>query len=1426
MIICSMPLVGFPQSNNPFTADEMNYYEIKKIFLEKYTSSGGSEQFREWKQFGRWQWFMEPRVYPTGELPDPLAVYKELNKPLPYRSGNYRSSGNWKSLGPDISSGNGIGRINFICFHPYDSNIIFAGAPSGGLWKTVNGGTSWTTNTDHLAAIGFSDMVINPLHPDTMYLASSDGDASDTYSLGVLKSTDGGNTWELTGLNWSVTQTRTIRKLLMSPLNPEIIYAATNNGIYKTINGGKNWTRVYSTGVIDIEFKPGNPAVLYAAVYQGSWTAGARFIRSTDNGSTWKEITGSWSGKANRIAIAVAPSDSNYVYVVASESPTSNNNNRHGFLGFYRSVNGADSFETMSTSPNILGWSPSGSDLRGQGWYDLDVVVSPLNKDVVYVGGINLWKSVNGGASWILSAHWYGGGGAPYVHADIHALAFDPKNPYALYIGCDGGVYYTKNGGLSFKDISQSMVTSQIYHIGISSTDNKLVIAGLQDNGTKLMNNTWSNVLGGDGMECIIDPSDNKIMYGSLYYGDIQKSTNGGVSFSKIKKNIDEEGGWVTPYLLSPKDPKIIYAGYENVWVNYNRGSTNWYKISSFPGNSTLVALAVAPSDTSVIYAAFSSTIYRTRNSGQTWENINSGLPTSMASITDIEIREDNSNVVWVTFSGYSNGNKVYVSVDGGDYWVNYSGSLPNLPVNCIVYQKGSDNGLYVGTDAGVYYRDSSLNDWVSFSEGMPNVIVNDLEIFYNPVASKQRIKAATYGRGLWESELYVSPNIPPVADFEVGDSVVCIGYTININNLSSYANSFKWYFPGGIPSQSTERHPKVRYESAGSYDIYLVAFNDYGKDSIYRAGFIKVDAAMKCVYIMPSTYSNNIYTTCTGTLFDPGGSGNYSSNLNTIVTVAPAEATSIIMTFKSFQTENEFDVLEIFEGTNVSGKRIGAFSGNILPGNGLLVSKTGAVTLRFTTDALDNRAGFEMEWKCVNPNEPPFSYFTVKSAYSCTGEIGFENLSLNNPVSFLWDFGDGTFSTEESPVHQYQENGIYTVKLTVANNNGSDTFTFSSLIVNMPDAPKISHGSSCGPGQVLLKAEGDGHINWYINPADSLPFHRGFEFKTPELTSSKIYYVRLFTFGTSQYVGPYSNSIGSGGFLTGSQGLLFDVYRKLRIKSVKVFANAEGNRIIQLKNNSGVVIYDTTVNCQAGENRIYLNFEIDPGNGYSLTGNNVTLYRNNAGIQYPYKIDNLISIYSSTAGTAYYYYFYNWEVQESDVCRSKSKEIIAGIYNQPPKAAFDYKDSGLYVKFTNLSTDNLLNEWTFGDGGVSEELSPVYKYTSSGNYTVKLKTLNACGNDSTVKNILIVNGLEEPFNANYLRIYPNPSEKMVNIEINSPEGVLMLTDVNGRVKERYVLPRTDKNSGQTLIWQLPPGIYFVTLETLTSIITKKIIIY
>lgn len=829
-----------------------NFYQAQQSFND-YWKNRPIEKGKGWRAYKRWEWFMEPRVYPTGNRDKMLQAYAEyyqhnnINKQQKTAS----SSGSWTLTGPSTvpSNGGGAGRINFITFHPTDANTFYVGTPAGGLWYTHDGGSSWNTSTDDLEIIGTSDLVINSYNPNIMYLATGDGDGGTTYSIGILKSIDGGSTWTTTGLGWSVSSGYKISKLLIHPTDTSILLAATNGGIYRSSNGGRAWTKVQSGSFKDMKFCPNDPSIVYAS--------GDMFYRSSNTGSSFTQVT---SGlplyySVNRMAIATTAANSDYVYVLVAWGSSGS----YGFYGIYRSTDKGQTFSTKATSPNLLGWEADGSDFGGQGWYDLAVATSPSNANEVYTGGVNIWKTLDGGTNWDISAHWYGQSGNPYVHADVHALQFHPASTTDLYACTDGGLFKTTDGGVTWTDLSDGLAIRQSYRIGISSSSKDLFLTGNQDNGTDLYKSgNFKRVLGGDGMECIIDHADENYMYGEYYYGSISRSTNGGSSFSDITSSITETGAWVTPFVMDPSDSKILYAGFNNVWKTTNRGDS-WTSISSFgSSSSTLNALAVAASNTQYIYAATYSKIYKTSNGGSSWTDITTGLPTSTASLTYIAIDPTDANHVYVTFSGYVAGAKVYETTDGGTNWTNISGTLPNLPVNCIAYEKGSNDALYIGTDAGVYYMDNLLTDWEAFSNGLPNTIVNELEIHLQ----SGTIKAATYGRGIWESPLYASQTLAPTADFSSSTTEVCPGASVQFSDNSGYSpTSWEWTFSGGVPSTSTDKNPIVTYPTEGWYDVTLKASNGNGTHSTTKSSFITVGAQ-----VIPFEENLN------GTTFPPSG--------------------------------------------------------------------------------------------------------------------------------------------------------------------------------------------------------------------------------------------------------------------------------------------------------------------------------------------------------------------------------------------------------------------------------------------------------------------------------------------------------------------------------------------------------------------------
>ncbi|MGZ4034315.1 MAG: VPS10 domain-containing protein, partial [Bacteroidia bacterium] len=772
-----------------------------------------------------------PRVFPSGDRSVMSIGAKETEKLI--SDHNYKNAmmtgGNWSSMGAAVlpTNGGGAGRVDCITFHPSNPNIIYVGTPAGGLWKTTDGGSTWSTNTDNLPSLGVNAIAIDATNPSVMYIGTGDIESGNTNGIGVLKSIDGGVTWNITGLSWITSQGRTVARVLINPADHNMIFAATTYGVYRSLDAAVTWTRVLTTpNIKDLEFKPGNPSIIYAAAAGGMY-------RSTDTGATFSYISATGlpaPSSVNRIAMAVTPANPAYLYALYSSASDS------GFKGLYLSTDSGVTFTLQADSPNLLGYNADGSDAGGNGWYTLSIAVSPLNENEVIVGGVNIWKSYDAGSSWNCIAHWYGDAGLPYVHADIHDLVFRPDGSEFFPV-CDGGVFKTNDDGNSFTDKSSGLTIGEMYRLGNSVTNPNMVIQGWQDNGCNLYSSgTWNREIGGDGMETFIDWSTTDNRYCEYQNGAIQRTTDAGATYSDILNNITEPGQWIVPWMQDPVSSATLYAGYQNVWKSTDMGD-NWTPISTF--NSTgLTILKVAKSNPSYIYAATESVIYKTINGGASW-TVLSYPSTGGNAITALEVNPVNPNMIWITRSGYTADNKVYKSVDGGATWTNLSGDLPNIPVNCVVNQTGTNDGIYVGTDLGVYYIDNDLSSWMPYSNGLPNVIIDELEIQYGV----NKLRAASYGRGLWQTTIYNPASNLPFANF-VGDTLSgCPGFNVQFSDSTiNSPTSWSWRFPGGTPAVSTLQNPVVTYNIPGTYNnVTLVVTNAYGTDSITKLSYIAV---------------------------------------------------------------------------------------------------------------------------------------------------------------------------------------------------------------------------------------------------------------------------------------------------------------------------------------------------------------------------------------------------------------------------------------------------------------------------------------------------------------------------------------------------------------------------------------------------------
>jgi photosystem II stability/assembly factor-like uncharacterized protein len=766
-----------------------------------YEKGKGYKQFKRWEQFMKFRMDDKNKFNPSSDrVSDYQAIQRQINN-----SKSIGYAGRWEQLGPmGPSNGTGSGRTNTIDFHPTNNDIILVGAPSGGIWRSTDGGDSWSTNTDDLASIGISDIQFAPSNGNIVYAATGDRDGADTYTHGILKSTDAGKHWTTTSWAYNYHNKKQTYKIIVNPNDEDIVYASTSNGLYKTSDGGANWDKIKLGTFKDIAFKPDDANTIYIAT--------SKYIyKSTNAGSSFTKLSFVASSPTNRLEIATTAADPDYLYVLGSKSSD------NGFGGIYLSTDAGSSFTTKATSPNLLGWKTNGADQGGQGWYDLSLTVSPTDKTVVFVGGVNIWKSTNSGASWSINAHWTGAGGNPYVHADIHMLKYN-TNTGNLWACTDGGLSKTSNNGNTWVEKNNKLSIAQMYRLGSSKNVSTKVMTGWQDNGSSFYNNSWNYVLGGDGMECIISNSNNSVIYASLYNGKIYRSYNSGQNWSEISQSITETGAWTTPYIQHPTNSSLLYAGYINVWRTSNGGNT-WTKISNM-SSSHMNALASAPSNSQIIWAANDYKLYKTTDGGQNWTTINSNIGSGQ--VTSIAINKSNPNIVWISKSGFYNNKKVYETRDGGNSWVNISDSLPNYPVNTIVNAENTAHALYVGTDIGVYYRDTILGHWIPFMKGLPNVIVSELEIF----SYGNKIRAATYGRGLWESDLY------PLAN------------SINKNSISNfdinvYPNPAKDIIYIKIFNEGQQRLQLSVYNSIGT-KIYSKTILNNKEISINTSNFAK----------------------------------------------------------------------------------------------------------------------------------------------------------------------------------------------------------------------------------------------------------------------------------------------------------------------------------------------------------------------------------------------------------------------------------------------------------------------------------------------------------------------------------------------------------------------------------------------------------
>jgi len=785
-IFGSAKLMSQPWMKAPYlqkSQSEATFKDIQQAF-NSYWGDRPYVRGKGYKQFKRWEHANQTHCYPNSVTPPAIKYLDAYNDAVNYAK-QYRQNtavSNWVPLGISTwqlgySGYNpGNGRVNYVAQHPGNPNIIYIASPSGGIWKTTDGGNTWNTTYDQMTRLGTSCIAIHPDNPDLVFIGTGDKDAWNTKAFGIIKSNDAGQTWVNGGLNNGVNYNN-INKILINPLNPQVMLASTPYRIYRTNDGGANWTQVYYGNSNDIrcmEYKPGDTTTIYCG--------GAMFLKSTDGGFSFVENT-TLPHDTTRLEIGVSPDNSNYVYVLASA-----NNDTYG--GLYRSTDSGNSFTLMSSAPNIFGYAVDGdayTDNAGQAWYDMAIAVSPIDANTVFAGGVNIWKSTNGGITWQPVTNWYVDPAYQYTHADIHYLGFYGNK---FYCGSDGGVFVSDDYGNTWTDISEGLEITQFYAFSNSQNNSQLIVAGSQDNGSnKLLNGVWTHVFGADGFEALTHPVNDDIFYCSYQSGGILRTYNGGVNFDNINTT-GQDGAWLTPIAMSPANPSTIWMGLKDMWLSYDEGY-NWENTTNgLTQGQYIDEIAIAKSNPSYIYFSSKDELFYSTDNGSTWT---STKPVPGYYITGIAISDENASKVWVSASsGY--GDRVMRSTNGGSTWTSISAGLNGVGINCITYSPNSNDGIYIGTETSIFYRDSTMQAWEAFDTNLPKVSVRELEI----VESTSHIRAATYGRGIWESPLNIPSNIhsDSLLKFNIYPNPASEFVSINLNNND--ANILRIFNAGG----------------------------------------------------------------------------------------------------------------------------------------------------------------------------------------------------------------------------------------------------------------------------------------------------------------------------------------------------------------------------------------------------------------------------------------------------------------------------------------------------------------------------------------------------------------------------------------------------------------------------------------------------
>ena len=688
------------------------YFEKKHPHLSAKQMAQGEHRDGEFVKYMRWKSYWEHSLNADGTLgnfADPQRnLSRSVNNDL-YEGVEWSNISNTEFITLQIS----MGRTSSMAFHPTDSNIFYVGASIGGIWKTEDGGQTYTPLGDELPYLAVSSIVVDQENPDVLYISLGSHLWNGLPSIGVYKSTDAGLTWQPTSLVFSTAQNTRIYWLAADPTDSSTMLAATHRGLYKTTDGFETITRINAQTCVQAHYKPRDPNVVYLSTDDG------QFLKSTDGAESFTLIE-DFGQRTVRVALTAQEPDK----VVVTHAST-----------MYVSRDAGDSFPESHTLPETFTTQIAS--------------INPQDPEDYIAGYFELYRSTEGGANFNKIFDWLGRDGLPVVHVDMRNTYVNPLQNDRIYYCHDGGLdaYNVETG--EFIPLSDGLIITQFYDIGVSQSNDQVVSGGSQDNGSMYRNSAgvWDDLAGtGDGMVTEIDPTDERTIYWEFQFGGMRRFdglNNTGIA----PPGENGEGAWITPYQLDPSNPNRLVVGFGHVYESWDQGNT-WTRISGeLAGGSNLNHIAIAESNGERIYAVQNNRLFVKDTDSDDW--VSRALPSG--SVTDFEVDPTDMDKIIMTVGDYVSGSKVYTSADAGVTWSNISGALPNVRFGAVEYYKDIENAVFIGSDAGVYYRDDSSPQWILYGQ-LPHTRVNDIEIQY----SSQKIRIGTYGRGVFEADIAI----------------------------------------------------------------------------------------------------------------------------------------------------------------------------------------------------------------------------------------------------------------------------------------------------------------------------------------------------------------------------------------------------------------------------------------------------------------------------------------------------------------------------------------------------------------------------------------------------------------------------------------------------------------------------------------------